>query len=102
MRETAKNSYALSVDIAEQLVIKKAMPFRLAHKLVGCLVEKAAPQNKGQIMMLEEQDIKEVVEKIESDLQPAETMRVIQDLTPKYFFSYESLLAPQIQRSRRK
>ena len=83
MRETAKNSYALSVDIAEQLVIKKAMPFRLAHKLVGCLVEKAARQNKGQIMMLEEQDIKEVVEKIESDLQPAELMRVIQDLTPQ-------------------
>ena len=42
MRETAKNSYALSVDIAEQLVIKKAMPFRLAHKLVGCLVEKGS------------------------------------------------------------
>jgi argininosuccinate lyase len=83
MRETAKNSYALSVDIAEQLVIKKAMPFRLAHKLVGCLVEKAARQNKGQIMMLEEQDIKEVVEKIESDLQPAELMRVIQDITPQ-------------------
>ena len=41
------------------------MPFRLAHKLVGCLVEKATSQNKGQIMMLEEQDIKEVVEKIE-------------------------------------
>ena len=83
MRETAKNSYALSVDIAEQLVIKKAMPFRLAHKLVGCLVEKAARQNKGQIMMLEEQDIKEVVEKIESDLQPVELMRVIQDVTPQ-------------------
>lgn len=83
MRETAKNSYALSVDIAEQLVIKKAMPFRLAHKLVGCLVEKAARQNKGQIMMLEEQDIKEVVEKIESDLQPAELMRLIQDVTPQ-------------------
>jgi argininosuccinate lyase len=83
MRETAKNSYALSVDIAEQLVIKKAMPFRLAHKLVGCLVEKAARQNKGQIMMLEEQDIKEVVEKIEPDLQPAELMRVIQDVTPQ-------------------
>ena len=83
MQETAKNSYALSVDIAEQLVIKKAMPFRLAHKLVGCLVEKAARQNKGQIMMLEEQDIKEVVEKIESDLQPAELMRLIQDVTPQ-------------------
>jgi argininosuccinate lyase len=83
MQETAKNSYALSVDIAEQLVIKKGMPFRLAHKLVGSLVEKAAHENKGQVIMLEEQDIKEVLEKIESDLQPTELMHIIQDVTPQ-------------------
>jgi argininosuccinate lyase len=83
MQETAKNSYALSVDIAEQLVIKKGMPFRLAHKLVGSLVEKAARENKGQVIMLEEQDIKEVLEKIESDLQPTELMHIIQDVTPQ-------------------
>jgi argininosuccinate lyase len=83
MQETAKNSYALSVDIAEQLVIKKGMPFRFAHKLVGSLVEKAARENKGQVIMLEEQDIKEVLEKIESDLQPTELMHIIQDVTPQ-------------------
>jgi argininosuccinate lyase len=82
MQETAKNSYALSVDIAEQLVIKKGMPFRLAHKLVGSLVERAA-REKGQVTMLKEQAIKEVLEKIGSDLQPAELMHVIQDVTPQ-------------------
>jgi argininosuccinate lyase len=82
MQETAKNSYALSLDIAEQLVIKKGMPFRLAHKLVGSLVERAA-REKGLVTMLKEQAIKEVLEKIGSDLQPAELMHVIQDVTPQ-------------------
>jgi argininosuccinate lyase len=82
MQETAKNSYALSLDIAEQLVIKKGMPFRLAHKLVGSLVERAA-REKGLVTMLTEQAIKEVLEKIGSDLQPAELMHVIQDVTPQ-------------------
>ena len=83
MQQTAKNSYALSVDIAEQLVIKKGMPFRVAHKLVGSLVEKAAREIKGQITMLEEQDIKQILEKIESDLEPAELMHLIREVTPQ-------------------
>jgi argininosuccinate lyase len=83
MQETANNSYALSVDIAEQLVVRKGIPFRLAHKLVGSLVEKAVRENKGQVTMLDEQDIKEILEKIELNLQPAELMHLIQDITPQ-------------------
>jgi argininosuccinate lyase len=83
MQESANSSYALSVDIAEQLVIKKGMPFRLAHKLVGSLVEKAARENKNQITTLEEQDVKEVLEKIESQVQPDELMHFIQDVSPQ-------------------
>lgn len=83
MQESANSSYALSVDIAEQLVIKKGMPFRLAHKLVGSLVEKAARENKNQIKTLEEQDVKEALEKIESQVQPDELMHIIQDVSPQ-------------------
>jgi argininosuccinate lyase len=83
MQESAKNSYALSIDIAEQLVVKKGMPFRLAHKLVGSLVGKAALENKGQVTMLGEQDIKEILEKNELDLQPTELMDLIQNITPQ-------------------
>jgi argininosuccinate lyase len=83
MQESANNSYALSVDIAEQLVIKKGIPFRIAHKLVGSLVEKAASKNKTQVIMLEEQDIKEVLEKIELHLQPNELLHLIQEVTPQ-------------------
>ena len=35
MQEAASNSYAISLDIAEQLVVKKGIPFRSAHKVVG-------------------------------------------------------------------
>ena len=59
------------------------MPFSLAHILVGSLVEKAARKNEGQITMLQEHDIKQLLEKIESDLQPAELMHLIQELTPQ-------------------
>src|SRR5215211_1319147 len=83
LQESANNSYALSVDIAEQLVIKKGIPFRIAHKLVGSLVEKAASKNKNQGIMLEEQDIKEVLEKIELHLQPNELLHLIQEVTPQ-------------------
>jgi hypothetical protein len=33
--------------------------------------------------MLEEQDIKQILEKIESDLQPAELMHLIREVTPQ-------------------
>ncbi|HET9774868.1 MAG TPA: lyase family protein, partial [Nitrososphaeraceae archaeon] len=43
--EQANKSYAGSLDIAEQLVIKYNIPFRQAHKLVGRLVQYAIKNN---------------------------------------------------------
>src|SRR6185503_7895554 len=42
MRKAASTSYAIALDIAEQLVIKHRLPFRSAHKIVGALVDRAA------------------------------------------------------------
>jgi argininosuccinate lyase len=42
MLEASTGSYAISLDIAEQLVAKKGLPFRNAHKIVGALVGRAA------------------------------------------------------------
>ncbi len=42
MAAAAKSSYAISLDIAEQLVLKNKIPFREAHKIVGSLVHEAA------------------------------------------------------------
>jgi argininosuccinate lyase len=40
MRETAGQSYSLATDIADYLV-KKGLPFRKAHEIVGGLVREA-------------------------------------------------------------
>ena len=42
MLEVSAGSYAVSLDIAEQLVAKKGLPFRNAHKIVGAMVGRAA------------------------------------------------------------
>ncbi len=46
MSGAARKSYALSLDIAEELV-RKNVPFRLAHGIVGSLVRKAHERKKS-------------------------------------------------------
>ena len=82
MQEAASNSYAISLDIAEQLVVKKGIPFRSAHKVVGSLVEKAVSKNNIAFNMLQEEDIDDVLKKIESNLQPGELLQLIREVTP--------------------
>jgi argininosuccinate lyase len=82
MQQAASNSYAISVDIAEQLVVKKGIPFRSAHKVVGALVEKAVSKNNIAFTMLQKEDIDDVLKKIESNLQPAELIQIIREVTP--------------------
>ena len=45
MLEATSKGYVLAIDIAEQLVELKGIPFRKAHKLVGSLVAVAMKQN---------------------------------------------------------
>ncbi len=61
MLDSAKNSYAVSLDIAEELV-KKGVAFRQAHKIVGSLVKSASDMKKS-LVMLSEQEIKSAVGK---------------------------------------
>jgi len=82
MEEAANNSYAISLDIAEQLVVKKGMPFRSAHKVVGALVEKAVSKNKNAFTSLQKEDIQTVLRRIESDLHPEELIQIMRQLTP--------------------
>jgi argininosuccinate lyase len=82
MKEVADNSYAISLDIAEQLVMRKGIPFRSAHKVIGALVERAANKNNIALNMLQEEDVKAVLKKIESDLQPHEVTQIIKEMTP--------------------
>jgi argininosuccinate lyase len=82
MEEAASNSYAISLDIAEQLVVKKGMPFRSAHKVVGALVEEAVSKNRRAFTSLQKEDIRTVLRRIESDLHPEELIQIMRQLTP--------------------
>jgi argininosuccinate lyase len=82
MKEVANNSYAISLDIAEQLVMRKGIPFRSAHKVIGALVERAANKNNIALNMLQKEDVKAALKKIESDLQPHEVTQIIKEMTP--------------------
>lgn len=82
MEEAASNSYAISLDIAERLVVKKGMPFRSAHKVVGALVEEAVSKNRSAFTSLQKEDIRTVLRRIESDLHPEELIQIMRQLTP--------------------
>jgi argininosuccinate lyase len=82
MKEVAENSYAISLDIAEQLVMRKGIPFRSAHKVIGALVERAANKNNMPLNMLQKEDVNAALKKIESDLQPHEVTQIIKEMTP--------------------
>jgi argininosuccinate lyase len=83
MKEAADNSYAISLDIAEQLVVRKGIPFRSAHKVIGALVERAVNKNNIALKMLQKEDIEAALTKIESSLQPDEVSQIIREMTPK-------------------
>ena len=83
MEEVASNSYAISLDIAEQLVAKKRMPFRLAHQFVGALVQRAVSKDNLPLAMLDEQDIIDALEGVDFALDVAEVMQTIRETTPE-------------------
>lgn len=95
MQRASSNSYAISFDIAELLVIKNGISFRTAHKLMGSLVQKAISNNRQPLRMLREEDIREVLESLGSDLSAEEVLKVIKESTPqKSISSRQSLGSP--------
>jgi argininosuccinate lyase len=82
MLEVSKSSYALSLDIAEQLV-RKGLPFRNAHKIVGALVVRTSsrlvPLSKVTV-----NDATSVLKKVkpEGKLEAAELARIAKSMTP--------------------
>lgn len=84
MREAADNSYAISVDIAERLVIEKRISFRSAHIIVGTLVKRAVAQGNIPLSKLTEHEIRSVLEKTDfHQIEPRELVAIIRDTTPE-------------------
>jgi argininosuccinate lyase len=83
MQQASRNSYAISLDLAELLAIKNGISFRMAHKMVGSLVQKAVRNNRQSLRMLREEDIREVLERFGSNLSAGEVLKVIRETTPE-------------------
>ena len=62
--------------------MRKGIPFRSAHKVVGALVERAVNKNNIALNMLHKQDEEVALKKIESDLQPDEVTQITREMTP--------------------
>jgi argininosuccinate lyase len=83
MVQTSRNSYAISLDLAELLVAKNGISFRMAHKMIGLLVQKAIGNNRQPLTMLREEDIREVLQRFGSNLPPEKVLRDIRQTTPE-------------------
>jgi argininosuccinate lyase len=83
MRQAASTSYAVSLDIAEQLVTRHKLPFRGAHKIVGALVDKAASMGNVPLGKLEVSDIAPILKAIKSDVKAEDLAKIIKEMTPE-------------------
>jgi argininosuccinate lyase len=82
MQQAAIMSYAISLDIAEQLVMQKKVPFRTAHRIVGALVGKAASKGNLPLAKLEFADAASVLKTYKVNVKPDELMTMIYEMTP--------------------
>lgn len=82
MLEVSRTSYAISLDIAEQLVAR-GLPFRSAHKLVGALVSKAAEKDVP-LSSLGTKEVGQVLRhaKPGKSLSEDEVVQIIKEMTP--------------------
>jgi argininosuccinate lyase len=87
MLQTSRNSYAISLDLAELLAAKNGISFRMAHKMMGLLVQKAISNNRQPLRMLREEDIREVLQSVGSNLPAEEVLRDIRQTTPEISIS---------------
>jgi argininosuccinate lyase len=82
MLEAAKVSYAISLDIAEQLAMQEKMPFRTAHKVVGALVDTAANKGNMPLSKLDRADVASVLKAFKLDVKARELVSMLKKMTP--------------------
>jgi argininosuccinate lyase len=82
MRTAAGSSYAVSLDVAEQLVLQHNIPFREAHKIVGGLVSKAVSKRVA-LRGLEEKDIDQVLRSLKYRFEAKHVASIVKEMTPE-------------------
>lgn len=86
MLEASRKSYAVSIDIAEQLVVRKKIPFRQAHAIVGALVAKAISRGNFPLSKLDIRDVEASLKEAKIDkalLTGAEVFNILKEMTPE-------------------
>lgn len=83
MQEAARTSYALALDVAEQLVTRCSVPFRIAHRVVGALVERAVEMNNTPLANLELSDIASAVKRFNLPVTTDQLAEIIREMTPE-------------------
>jgi argininosuccinate lyase len=97
MLQAASISYAIGLDIAEQLVMQKKIPFRTAHRIVGALVNKASSKGNIPLVKLAVADATSVLKAHKVDIKPDELMKIINEMTPeKSLEARKSLGSPNL------
>lgn len=83
MKDAVINSYANSIDIAEQIVMQKGLVFRTAHKIVGSLVEMALSKNNASLSSLSVNEIESVIKRTSVPLKAKDLLEIIEQVTPE-------------------
>jgi argininosuccinate lyase len=91
MYNASSESYAISLDIAEQLIKKKNISFRHSHKLVGGLVNLAVKKGHIPLNLLSLDDLSQVLvntDFLNYDITPNDLYLLIKDVTPENSINY--------------
>jgi argininosuccinate lyase len=79
----ANKSYGVSLDIAEQIVIKYNIPFRKVHKLIGQLVEYAITHENIPLYQIPQADVNKMLNSSKIKIDLDELMSIIKDTKPE-------------------
>lgn len=79
LRQVIDEGYSISLDIAEQLV-RKGLPFRISHKIVGYLVQTAS-NSKKTLTQLSRSEVERSIPN--KEIPPTELYKIIQSTTPE-------------------
>lgn len=91
MYRISSESYAISLDIAEQIIKSKKISFRHSHKLVGGLVDCAVKKGNIPLNSLNVDDISQVLIKtgiLKYGITADEIHSLIKDVTPENSINY--------------
>ena len=80
MLKASEIGYAVSLDIAELLVLKHRLPFRTAHKLVGALVSKSIGKDNASLKLLNTSEVKEILDKMKIKITPDKLVGMLNEI----------------------